>query len=83
MTVYELNGEVTALLNSRGQGDHFVFEAGESELVDLNRVYNIRPQPTRSFSVFIRQLRWEVEENENWMHVSETLGKTLGLPQLC
>jgi hypothetical protein len=82
-TAYELNGEVTALLNGRGQGGHFTVEAAESEIVDPNNVYIIRLQPPRKFRVFIRQLSWEVEENENWMQVSSNLGDILGLPKWC
>jgi hypothetical protein len=36
MAVYELNGEITELLNSRGQRGHFKVEADESEVVDPN-----------------------------------------------
>jgi hypothetical protein len=83
MSVYELNGDITALLNSRGQGGYFTLEADESEFVDPNKVYVVRLQPPRKFSVFIRQLSWEVEENENWMRVSAELGDAMGLPKWC
>jgi hypothetical protein len=33
--------------------------------------------------VFIRQARWEVEENQNWMEVAANLGQTMGLPRWC
>jgi hypothetical protein len=78
-TVRQLSRDVTFFLNSHGQGGDFRIEGEDMDTVDPETEYHVPTQAVRRFNVSLRQIKFEVEEDESWIHVSERFTKELNL----
>jgi hypothetical protein len=74
-----LNKEITVRLNASGQGGVRQVDANPMEDVDVERTYQVIIVPPKKITVFLRQEKFEVEEDEAWTHVSQRFAMSKGL----
>jgi hypothetical protein len=77
-TVSQLNATITELMDSRGQGGDFQVETNEFERVDPNMEYLVEDRPARRISIFLKQTKIEVGEDESWLNVSDRIADSMG-----
>jgi hypothetical protein len=80
--VATLNKEVTIRMNESGQGGEWEVEGGPAEVIDPERVYQVREQPPKRMTIYLKQENFEVEENESREHVSDRFAASKGLQRL-
>jgi hypothetical protein len=77
-----LNARLTRIMNQAGQGGDFQVRGDEFEVIDFNRVYEIKKAGPQHFEALMKQECFEVWENETWMQVSERLAASYQMPKL-
>jgi predicted metalloprotease len=80
-TVVMLSAVLTRIMNQAGQGGDFQVQANESEEINFEQVYKTEKVEPQQFEIFLKQQRFEVQENETWLQVLERLAAMYQMPK--